>query len=113
MNKVTKKMSLEHGKRMVSDGYITQSDLDEMIRDGKVANLREKESFRLNGVKEKVTVAFPTPSVTLPRKMKLGNLESNDLAIIEKYKKTLASKMRPIYEAVRDDFCLKVMVRQQ
>tara|TARA_R100001377_G_C3177069_1_gene105205 strand:+ start:275 stop:616 length:342 start_codon:yes stop_codon:yes gene_type:complete len=113
MNKVTKKMSLEQGKWMVSEGYINQSDLDEMIKNGKVANLREKESFRLRGVKEKVTVAFPTPAVTLPRKMKLGNLESNDLAIIEKYKKTLASKMRPIYEAVRDDFCLKVMVRQQ
>ena len=109
---IDKKISLVQGKNLVTTGYLTRLELEDLIRQGLVAGPREKESHRLIGVKENITVSFPTPSVTLRNGRKLANLDKEDLAIVKKYKDTLAARMRPIFETTRDEFTEKIMVKQ-
>lgn len=106
------KTPYKNGLKMVQDGIISQNQLDEMIKRGDVAGPREVESYRLKGVIGCITASFPSPSVTLPKGVKLNSLDPRDVVVVETYKQTLADKIRPVYEAHRDEFCEKVMVRQ-
>lgn len=106
------KTPYKNGLKMVQDGIISQNQLDEMIKRGDVAGPREVESYRLKGVTENITASFPSPSVTLPKGLTLNSLDPNNTDRVKTYKQTLADKLRPVYEAHRDEFCEKVMVRQ-
>ena len=104
------KISLKQGKKLVLEGKITETQLQDWINDGTVAGYREKESFRIKGVTIPITTAFPTPSVTLPVGTKLTDLDEANLEKVNAFKTDLAEKIRPVYEEVRARHTEKVMV---
>ncbi len=107
----TKKTPYDVGRQMVKDGLLTEESFRTGVQSGLIAGIREKESYRLKGVREKITVNFPTPSVTLPKKMTLKDLDSTDRTIVEEYKSALADAIRDIYIALRDRYAEKVTVQ--
>ena len=111
-NKVKVKIPYLAGKEMVSDGIISETVLEQMIRDGKVAGPREKESYRLKGLSGDIpiTASFPSPSVTLPAGVKLSDLGEQDRKIVEDYKASLGRILRPLYEKHREENTDKVLV---
>ena len=111
MNKKIDKISYANGLQMVTDGYISKSDLDEMIRTGKVAGQREIDSFRLKGVRETITVSFPTPSVRLPKGKSLKDLDTQDREVVENWKAALSDAFRPVYNNLRDQHTEKIAVK--
>ena len=100
------------GKEMVSDGIISETTLEQMIRDDKVAGPREKESYRLKGLSGDIpiTASFPSPSVTLPAGVKLSDLGEHDRKVVEDYKASLGRILRPEYEKHREKYTDKVLV---
>ena len=112
MGKTTiKKTPYDIGRQMVKQGLMTEESFRAGIENGLIAGVREKESYRLKGVREKITVNFPTPSVTLPKKMTLKDLDSTDRTIVEEYKSALADAIRDIYISLRDRYAEKVTVQ--
>jgi hypothetical protein len=78
---------------------------------GKIAGIREKDSFRLKGVREKITVSFPTPKVTLPKGMSLKVLNTEDRLIVEDWKQILSESIRPVFNKLRERYTEKVAVK--
>lgn len=105
-----KKTPYDVGRQMVKQGLMTEESFRTGIENGLIAGVREKESYRLKGVREKITVNFPTPSVTLPKKMTLNDLDSEDRTIVERYKSALADAIRETYHSLRDEYAEKVTV---
>jgi|ETNmetMinimDraft_30_1059905.scaffolds.fasta_scaffold113055_1 hypothetical protein len=109
---IDKPISLKNAKRLLKLGVMTQDKLEHLQRVGEIAGLREKESYRLKGVNQKITACFPSAKVTLPKTIKLNDLDHNERNIVEQYKKTLNDAIRPIYEDIRAQLTEKVIVTQ-
>jgi len=108
-----KKISMEQYHVLKdSQGRINGKTLSELQADGTVAGAREKESYRLKGVTEKVTACFPSSKVTIAGKKSYKDLNENDKSVVDEFKKTLNDAVRPVYEEIRAKFTEKVIVTQ-
>jgi hypothetical protein len=108
-----KKISMAQAKMMMEEGLIRdQAHLEQLQRKGKVAGLREKESYRLKGVSEKITACMPSSKVTIAGKKTYKELNQNDQNVVDVFKKALNDAVRPIYEEIRAQFTEKVIVTQ-
>ena len=95
-----------------AEGKINGKTLKQLQSEGLVAGLREKESYRLKGVTEKITACFPSSKVTIAGGKKYKELNETDKSIVQEYKKTLNDAVRPIYEEIRAQYTEKVIVTQ-
>mgnify|MGYP003659531919 CR=1 FL=1 len=107
-----KKISLEHANELIKLGVMTQQKLTELQAQGLIAGQREKESHRLKGVANKITVSFPSPTVTLPKGMSLKDLPISDATKVKEWKTILSNEIRPIFNGLRDQYTDKVMIKQ-
>ena len=111
MPKKDTKISYAKGKELVRDKFITDEQFQRAMFEGKIAGMREKESFRLKGVRETITVSFPTPSVRLPKGTTLNDLDPKDRSIVEAWKAGLVKEFRPRYDMLREIHTEKVAVK--
>ena len=110
-----KKLSMAQANMMMEEGLIKdQAHLEQLQRNGKVAGLREKESYRLKGVSgdSKITACMPSSKVTIAGKKTYKDLNQHDQDIVDVFKKALNDEVRPIYERVRAQFTERVIVTQ-
>ncbi len=105
------KISYAKGRELVRDGLMTEENFQKAMFEGKIAGMREKESFRLKGVRETITVSFPTPSVRLPKGITLSDLNDEDRSIVDKWKSSLVEEFRPVYDKLREIHTEKVAVK--
>ena len=112
-SKTTTKTPFNNGLEMVRDGIITEDQMNMLIRTGKMAGPREKESYRLKGLSglgPAVTVAFPTISVSVSGNRTQKDIHKQDIAKVNEWKAYLKREITPVYEKARSLFTDKVMV---
>ena len=94
MNKTKTKISREHGRQMVKDGFITEKAFDEMVEKGMIAGDKSKPRlYSFAGTDS--TIYFPGAIIKPSLKDGANNLRTESL---ESFVKRWESETRPIFD---------------
>ena len=94
MNKTKTKISREHGRQMVKEGFITEKGFDEMVEKGMIAGDKSKPRlYSFAGTD--ATIYFPAAIIKPSRKAGANNTRTEEL---EMFAERWETETRPIFD---------------